>query len=84
MLRELRNVVKDELVGVTQLVQLFLVGVGHDTTDNLGNGVIELGMTTEFLPLLSVLMLICHFSNIVVTQIRRRRSAFLIYLKFII
>ena len=84
MLRELRNVVKDELVGVTQLVQLLLVGVGHDTTNDLGHGVVELGMTTEFLPLLSVLMLICHFSNIVVTQIRRRRSAFLIYLKFII
>jgi hypothetical protein len=27
-------------------------------------------VTTEFLPLLSVLMLISHFSNIVVTRIR--------------
>jgi len=70
VLRELRNVVKNELVGVTQLVQLLLIGVGHDTTDDLGDGVIKLGVTTEFLPLLSVLMLISHFSNIVVTRIR--------------
>ena len=61
MLGELGNVVKDELVGVSKLVQLLLIGVGHDTTDDLGDGVIELGVTTELLPLLGVLELICHY-----------------------
>lgn len=77
MLGELGNVVKDELVGVSKLVQLLLVGVGHDTTDDLGDGVIELGVTTEFLPLLCVLMLISHFSNIVVTALNKTAERFL-------
>jgi hypothetical protein len=34
-------------------------------------------MTTEFLPLLSVLMLICHFSNIVVTALNKTAERFL-------
>ena len=77
MLGELGNVIKDELVGVSKLVQLLLVGVGHDTTDDLGDGVIKLGVTTEFLPLLCVLMLICHFSNIVVTALNKTAERFL-------
>ena len=60
MLRELRNVVKNELVGVTLLVLLFLGRVGHDATDNLGNCIVELRVTTEFFAFLCVLMLICH------------------------
>lgn len=77
MLGELGNVVKDELVGVSKLVQLLLIGVGHDTTDNLGDGIIKLGVTTEFLPLLCVLVLICHFSNIVVTALNKTAERFL-------
>ena len=77
MLGELGNVVKDELVGVSKLVQLLLIGVGHDTTDNLGDGIIKLGVTTEFLSLLCVLVLICHFSNIVVTALNKTAERFL-------
>jgi hypothetical protein len=61
VLGELRDVVEDELVGVAQLVELLLVRVGHHTADDLGHGVVELGVTTEFLPLFRVLVLICHF-----------------------
>jgi hypothetical protein len=57
----LRNVIENNLVGVSLLIEFFLVGVGHDTTDNLGDGVVELGVTTELLPLLGVLELICHY-----------------------
>jgi len=56
----LGNVVENELVRVTGLIKVFLVGVWHYTADNLGDCVIELGVTTEFLPLLGVLVLICH------------------------
>ena len=60
MFGELRDVIEDELVGVSQLIQLLLSGVGHDCTDNLGDSVLELGVTTEFLSLLGVLISICH------------------------
>ena len=60
VLGELRDVVEDQLVGVSLLVELLLVGVGHDATDDLSDGVVELRVTTELLPLLGVLMLICH------------------------
>ena len=60
MLGELRDVVEDQLVGVSLLIELLLVGIGHDATDDLSDGVVELGVTTELLPLLGVLMLICH------------------------
>ena len=60
MLRELRDVVEDDLVGVSLLVEILLVGVWHDATHNLCDGVVELRVTTELLPLLRVLMLICH------------------------
>jgi hypothetical protein len=43
-----------------------------------------LGVTTEFLPLLSILMLICHVQILVVIRAIKTLSAFLIYLKFII
>ena len=60
VLGELRDVVEDQLVGVALLVELLLVGVGHDATDDLSDGVVELRVTTELLPLLGILMLICH------------------------
>ena len=84
MFGELRDVVENELVGVSQLIKLLLVRVGHHTTDDLGDGVVELGVTTEFLPLLSILMLICHVQILVVIRAIKTLSAFLIYLKFII
>ena len=77
MLRELRNVIENDLIGVSLLIEFLLVGVGHNTTNYLGDGVVELRVTTEFLPLLCVLMLISHFSNIVVTALNKTAERFL-------
>ncbi len=68
MLGELRDVVEDELVGVTGDVLVLLLGVGHHRADDLRHGVVELRVTTEFLPLLRVLVLICHCVCIDVTS----------------
>jgi hypothetical protein len=85
VLGELRDIVEDDLVGVSLLIEIFLVGVGHDATDDLGHGVVELRVTTELLPLLGVLMLICHCCLLSIFYlVVKEASAFLIYLKFII
>ena len=78
MFGELRDIVENELVGVSQLIELLLVGVGHNTTDDLGDCVVKLGVTTEFLPLLSILMLICHVQILVVIRGSKTLSAFLL------
>lgn len=61
MLRELRNVIENDLIGVSLLIELLLVGVGHNTTNYLGDCVIELRMTTEVISFLWVLKRICHY-----------------------
>ena len=80
MLGELRNVVKDESVRVSDNVVLALLSIWLHTGYNLSDGVLELGMTTEFLSLLCVLILICHI--VVLVVVSGGRSGALI-LKFI-
>jgi hypothetical protein len=63
VLGELGDVVEDELVGVSLLVEILLLVVGHDGADDLGHGVVELGVTPELLALLCVLVLICHYDD---------------------
>ena len=57
--RELRDIVKHELVWVSQSVKVLLTVVGDDTTDDLGLGVLELRVSSELLSLLLVWELIC-------------------------
>ena len=59
MFRELRDIVKHELVWVSQSVKVLLTVVGDDTADDLGLGVLELRMSSELLSLLLVWELIC-------------------------
>lgn len=61
MFRELGNVVENQLVGVSRLIDFFLVRVGHHATNDLGDGVLELRVTSELLPFLCVLVLVCHY-----------------------
>lgn len=60
MFRELRNIIKNELVRIAWLVEVLLVVVWLDATHDLGHCIVKLGVSTEFLPFLSVLVLVCH------------------------
>lgn len=63
MFRELRNVIKNELIGVPELVQFLLLMVGDDAADDLGLGVFELRVPSELLSLLLISKLVCHLSS---------------------
>lgn len=55
MFRELRNIVKDQLVRVSQLVKLLLLGVWWDCAHYLGVSVFEIWVSSKLLSLLWVL-----------------------------
>lgn len=62
----LRNIIENELVGISNNIILALLVVRLYTSHDFGHCVVELRVTTEFLAFLCVLVLICHFVMLVV------------------
>ena len=60
VLREDRNVIKRDLVRIARIIQILLLTVGDDTTDDLCFGIFELRMSSEFLSLFSVGEVVSH------------------------
>ena len=63
MLGEHWQVAENELVWISDLEKVELVGIGRNATNNFGVGVIKLSMSTEFLSLSLVSVCVRHISN---------------------
>lgn len=61
MIRELGDVVKDQLVWIPQKIEVSLLGVRHDASHNLCVTVFELSVSSKLLSLLWIRILICHY-----------------------
>ena len=63
MLRQLWDVVKGDLVGVTRSVLGILLSLKADGTDDSRFGVLERGVTSKVRPLLLICVFFSHSAN---------------------